>query len=188
MGQIDFIVKSGRAVLFPSYKDSFERRTGLPFTDPTTSRSYVEHVVWWIKDVRRSIDYLESRPDIARDKLGFFGFSWGGRIGSIAMAVEPRFKVGVLASGGFPLMQSLPEVKEISFAPRIKIPVLMVNGRHDRVFPLETSQKPMFKFLGTPDHLKKHVLYEAGHAVVEARSQLTADVLAWLDAHLGPVR
>ena len=188
MGQIDFIVKSGRAVLFPSYKDSFERRTGLPFTDPTTSRSYVEHVVWWIKDVRRSLDYLESRPDIARDKLGFFGFSWGGRIGSIAMAVEPRFKVGVLASGGFPLMQSLPEVKEISFAPRIKIPVLMVNGRHDRVFPLETSQKPMFKFLGTPDHLKKHVLYEAGHAVVEARSQLTADVLAWLDTHLGPVR
>ena len=188
LAQIDYIIKSGRAVLYPIYKDSFERRTGLVFTDPTMSRSYVEHVVWWVKDVMRSMDYLETRSDIARDSVAFFGFSWGGRVGSIAMAVERRFKVGVLAAGGFPLMQSLPEVKEINFAPRITIPVLMVNGRHDRVFPLETSQKPMFTFLGSPADQKKHVVFDAGHVLLEARSQVPAEVLAWLDKYLGPVQ
>jgi formylglycine-generating enzyme required for sulfatase activity/dienelactone hydrolase len=185
---IDYIIKSGRAVMYPIYKDSFERRTGLIFTDPTTSRSYVEHLIWWVKDVMRSMDYLETRSDIARDKVAFFGFSWGGRVGSIAMAVERRFRVGVLTAGGFPLMQSLPEVKEINFAPRITIPVLMVNGRHDRVFPLETSQKPMFKFLGSPADQKKHVVFDAGHGLQEARSQVSAEVLAWFDRYLGAVQ
>jgi serine/threonine protein kinase/formylglycine-generating enzyme required for sulfatase activity/dienelactone hydrolase len=185
---IDYVIKSGRAVMYPVYKDTFERRTGLQFTDPTTSRSYVEHVVWWVKDVKRSLDYLETRSDIAREKLAFYGLSWGGRIGNIVLAVEPRIHVAVLAPGGFPLMQSLPEVKEINFAPRITIPVLMVNGRHDRVFPVETSQKPMFSLLGTPADQKKHVVYEAGHGLVEARSQMAAEVLAWLDKYLGPVQ
>lgn len=188
LASFDYLIKSGRAVIYPVFKDTFERRTGLTFTDPTTSRSYVEHVVWWVKDVKRSLDYLDSRSDIARDKVAFLGFSWGGRIGNIVLAVEPRFKTGVLNSGGFPLMQSLPEVKEINFAPRITIPVLMANGRHDRVFPLETSQKPMFKFLGTAAGHKKHVVYNAGHGMVKARSQHAAEVLAWLDRYLGPVQ
>jgi len=185
---IDYIIKSGRAVIYPVFKDTFERRTGLTFTDPTTSRSYVEHVVWWVKDVRRALDYLETRSDIARDKVAFNGYSWGGRIGNIVLAVEPRFKTGVLIAPGFPLMQSLPEVKEINFAPRITVPVLMVSGRHDRVFPVETSQKPMFKFLGTPADHKKYVVYDAGHGLLDMRSQLATEVLAWLDRYLGPVQ
>jgi dienelactone hydrolase len=185
---IDYIIKSGRAVMYPVFKDTFERRTGLAFTDPTNNRSYVEHLVWWVKDVQRSLDYLDTRSDIARDKLSFLGFSWGGRVGTVVLAVEPRLKTAVLASGGFPLMQSLPEAKEINFAPRVRVPVLMVNGRHDRVFPVETSQKPMYRFLGTPAHDKKHVVYDAGHVLVEARSQYTAEVLAWFDKYLGPVQ
>jgi hypothetical protein len=46
----------------------------------------------------------------------------------------------------------------------------------------------MFKLLGTPAHDKKHVIYDAGHVLVEARSQHAADVLAWLDRYLGPVQ
>jgi eukaryotic-like serine/threonine-protein kinase len=185
---IDYVIKSGRAVMYPVYKDTFERRMGLRFTDPTPSRSYVEHVVWWVKDVRRSLDYLETRSDVAQDKVAFYGLSWGGRIGTIVLAVEHRLRLAVLGPSGFPLMQSLPEVKEINFAPRITIPVLMVNGRHDRVFPVETSQKPMFKFLGAPGIEKKHAIFDAGHGLLEARSQVTAEVLAWLDKHFGPVQ
>jgi eukaryotic-like serine/threonine-protein kinase len=188
LANVDYLIKSGRAVMFPVYKDTFERRTGLVFTDPTTSRSYVEHLVWWVKDVRRSLDYLDTRSDIARDKVAFNGFSWGARIANVVLAVEPRFKTAVLISGGFPLMQSLPEVKEINFAPRVKIPVLMTSGSHDRVFPVESSQKPMFKMLGTPADHKKYVVYDAGHGLTEARSQYAAEVLAWLDRYLGPVQ
>jgi serine/threonine protein kinase/dienelactone hydrolase len=185
---IDFVIKSGRAVIFPVFKDTYERRTTLVFTDPNSSRSYVDHLVWWVKDARRALDYLETRSDIRRDKIAFLGSSWGGRVGNFVLAVEPRFKTAVLSSGGFPLMQSLPEAREINFAPRVTVPVLMTNGVHDRVFPLETSQKPMFRFLGTPADHKKHIVYDAGHGLVEARSQYTADVLAWLDRYLGTVQ
>ena len=39
----------------------------------------------------------------------------------------------------------------------------MVNGRFDYLFPLETSQLPLFNHLGTPAEHKHHVLLEAGH-------------------------
>ncbi len=51
----------------------------------------------------------------------------------------------------------------MNFAPRVTIPVLMLNGRYDASYPLESSQRPLFHFLGTPDKDKKHVIYEAGH-------------------------
>ena len=89
-------------------------------------------VRYQVKDVRRSLDYLDTRSDIARDKVGFLGLSWGARIGNVVLAVEPRFKTAVLISGGFPLMQSLPEVKEINFAPRVKMTIakyLLPSGR-----------------------------------------------------------
>ena len=45
-------------------------------------------------------------------KRGVFGVSLGGRIGSIALAIEKRFKTGVLWSGGFrtSLTQVAPEI------------------------------------------------------------------------------
>ena len=36
-----------------------------------------DHMVMWSKDVGRTIDYLESRPDIDRQKIGYMGYSWG---------------------------------------------------------------------------------------------------------------
>jgi hypothetical protein len=50
------------------------------------------------------------------------------------------------------LEKKLPEVDEINFAPRVKVPTLMVNGRCDHFFPLETSQNVINDFWG---HLKK---------------------------------
>ena len=42
--------------------------------------SYRDHMIMWAKDVGRSVDYLESRPDIAKDKIGLLGFSWGAEL------------------------------------------------------------------------------------------------------------
>jgi hypothetical protein len=58
---------SGRAVLYPVYKGTYERHTDLEFTDAVPSRQYAEHVVWWVKDLKRSIDYLVTRADIDHD-------------------------------------------------------------------------------------------------------------------------
>lgn len=69
----------------------------------------------------------------------------------------------VLLGGGFDLGKKLPEVDEINFAPRVTMPALMINGQYDHFFPLESSQKPMFRFLGTPEKDKRHVVFDAGH-------------------------
>ena len=102
---------------------------------PNTTSSWRDHVIAWSKDLGRSIDYLETRPEIDRSKLAYEGFSWGGAMGSILPAVEDRIKVCVLIVPGFNLQKSLPEVDELNFAPRVKVPVLMLNGRFDFGYP-----------------------------------------------------
>jgi eukaryotic-like serine/threonine-protein kinase len=182
----DFIVKSGRAVMFPVLKGMFERRDGLESTMPNETVAYRDRVISWVKEVRRSVDYLETRPDIAIGKLAYFGQSWGARMAGIALAVEPRFKVAVLHSAGFRFPRSMPEVDPFNFVSRVRIPVLMLNGRYDSYFPVETAQKPMFTLLGTPEKDKDHRVYDGGHVV--PRDELVKETLAWLDRHLGSVK
>ena len=66
-------------------------------------------MVMWSKDVGRSVDYLQSRPDIAKDKIGFIGLSWGASLAPVFLAVEPRISLGVICIGAFNLQPSLPE-------------------------------------------------------------------------------
>ena len=81
---------------------------------------------------------------------------------------------------------SLPEVDVFNFLLRVKIPVLMLNGKNDTFFPLETSQKPLFNSLGTEEKDKKMIVYEGGHLV--PRSELIKETLFWFDKYLGPVK
>ena len=100
-------------------------------------------------------------------------------------AVEKRFKVVILNVGGMEMHKTLPEVDQINFIPRVTQPVLMLNGKHDMFFPVETSQKPMFALLGSPAKDKKIVIYESGHLV--PRNEFVRESLSWLDKYLGPV-
>jgi cephalosporin-C deacetylase-like acetyl esterase len=179
----DFIVKSGRALLTPVYKGTFERGDDLKSDIPNTSSSWRDHVIAWSKDLGRSIDYLETRPEIDRTKLGYLGASWGGAMGSVLPAVEPRIKVCVLVVPGFNLQRSLPEVDELNFAPRVKVPVLMLNGRFDFGYPVETSQEPMFRLLGTAKEHKRRIVYDTSHNI--PRNELIKETLDWLDKYLG---
>jgi pimeloyl-ACP methyl ester carboxylesterase len=63
------------------------------------------------------------------------------------------------------------------------IPVLMLNGRYDHIFPLETSQKPLFALLGTPPADKRHVIYDAGHFPLP-RNEWIPEALAWLEKYV----
>jgi len=100
--------------------------------------------------------------------------------------VEDRIKVCVLIVPGFNLQKSLPEVDELNFAPHVKAPVLMLNGRFDWIFPVGTSQLPLFRLLGTPEEHKRRVEYETGHDI--PRSEMIKQTLDWLDRYLGPVQ
>ncbi len=183
---IDFEVKSGRAVMLPVYKGTFERGDDLRSDIPNMTSSWRDHVIAWSKDLGRSIDYLETRPDIDSNKIAYEGTSWGAAMGSLLPAVEDRIKACVLIVGGFNFQRSLPEVDELNFAPRVKVPVLMLNGTIDFFYPATTSQEPMFRLLGTPMEHKRRVVYATGHNV--PRNELIKEMLEWLDRYLGPVR
>jgi cephalosporin-C deacetylase-like acetyl esterase len=143
-------------------------------------------VIAWSKDLGRSIDYLETRPDIDHNKLAYEGSSWGAAMGSLLPALEDRIRVCVLICPGFYLQKSLPEAAGLNFAPRVKVPVLMLNGRFDYIFPVEISQEPMFRLLGTPREQKRRVVYETGHDIPQ--NELIRESLDWLDRYLGPVK
>ena len=107
-------------------------------------------------------------------------------MGGLIPAVERRFKAIVLNVGGLAMYKTLPEIDPINFLTRIYQPVLMLNGKYDMFFPVETSQRPMFNLLGTPEKDKKIIIYDTGHLV--PRTDLIKETLAWYDKYLGPVK
>jgi formylglycine-generating enzyme required for sulfatase activity/dienelactone hydrolase len=181
---VDFLIKSGRAVMFPIYKGTFER-LGKPTEHGTIADR--DQTIERTKDVRRSVDYLETRSEIDRNRLAYYGFSWGSAEGPISLVVENRFKAAVFADGGIPSRWiPRPEVDPVNFAPRVKIPVLMINGRYDFVLPPETSQQPLFRLLGSPAADKRYVILESGHGL--PFTPWFKETLDWLDHYLGPVK
>jgi dienelactone hydrolase len=182
--RVDFVIRSGRAVLFPGFKGTYERRVELPTTDLQRRTQ----MVWWVQDLNRAVDYLETRPDLDHARFGFAGVSMGARLSAILLPLESRLTAAVLYEGGLPTGQSPAEADPINFAPRVTVPVLMLNGRYDYTFPLETSQKPMFRLLGTPEKDKRHIVYETAHDVNVVRTEVVREVLDFLDKYLGPVQ
>jgi eukaryotic-like serine/threonine-protein kinase len=182
---IDAVLKSGRAVLYPVYKSTYERGDGMESDVADKSSTWRDHVIMWVKDASRAIDYAETRPELDHNKLAYYGYSWGAEMGAIVPAVEPRIKVCVFALGGLDFHRSLPEVDTINFVSRVKQPVLMLNGHYDFFFPVESTQEPFYRLLGSRKDQKKHLLYETGHNI--PRNELIKESLNWLDHYLGPV-
>jgi len=77
-------------------------------------------VIQWAKDLRRAIDYLETRKDIDSKRLAYFGRSLGAIWGPVMTAVEPRIKASVLLAGGLPFDTLPDEIDPINFAPTRK--------------------------------------------------------------------
>jgi len=185
---LSFLVKNGRAVVYPVYKGTFERNTESTIAalngDPT-SHQFAEVTIQEVKDLKRTIDYLERRPEFDRAKIGYEGMSSGGTYGALIPAVEDRIRASVLIAGS---IQGLgrPEVQEINFLGRVKIPTLMLNGRYDTIEPVEQAIRPMFDLLGTPAADKRLLLYETDH--IPPINEMIKETLAWFDKYLGPVK
>jgi predicted Ser/Thr protein kinase/poly(3-hydroxybutyrate) depolymerase len=185
---LSFLVRNRRAVVYPVYKGTFERRSkDSPATYPFRADSFqaIEARIQQVKDFKRSVDYLETRPDIDIKKLAFMGVSWGGRMAPIILAVEDRMRAAIVVLGGLE-SGSKPEIINSTYVPWVKMPVLMLSGRYDLTRPYETSTKPMFDLLGTPKEDKAQKVYETDHFIPQ--NELIKESLAWLDKYLGPVK
>jgi serine/threonine protein kinase/formylglycine-generating enzyme required for sulfatase activity/dienelactone hydrolase len=182
----DFFVQSGRAVVHPIFKGMYERTTGGDYASSVSKPNvWRELAIQWHKDLGRTLDYLETRADVDRDKLAYHGLSLGTALAPRLLALEPRLKVAVLFWGGLH-HRAAAEINPLHYAPRSTVPTLMVSGRFDPLFPESTSQLPMFRLLGTPDTDKRRVVVEGGH--VAFNHKVVQEALAWLDKYLGPVR
>jgi alpha-beta hydrolase superfamily lysophospholipase len=180
----EFLVRAGRAVLVLAVQGTLERGPSPLLVGPNQLR---DQLLQWSKDVQRSIDYLETRPEIDTGKLAFYGISYSAWVSPTLLAPEPRLKAAVLVSGG----ASAPTAAEVdpwNYAPRVKVPVLMLNGRDDFIFPVDTSQIPLLNALGTPAKDKRHILFDGGHVNLQTRLDLIGEILRWLDQYQGPVK
>jgi hypothetical protein len=63
------------------------------------------------------------------------------------------------------------------------VPTLMLNGKYDFGLPVDTAQRPLFNLLGSKD--KAFRALEGGHRL--PTDAVAAEILPWLDGHLGPV-
>jgi formylglycine-generating enzyme required for sulfatase activity/fermentation-respiration switch protein FrsA (DUF1100 family) len=185
---LDFVVKNGRAVALPVYKGMFDRRddVGLAMGRWNTSTGR-ERAIQIHQDMRRTLDYLETRRDVDIDALAYYGLSMGGQFAPTNLALEPRFKVAVLTVGAVnPEFAFLPEIDPMNYLSRVAVPVLMLNGELDNIIPLEAAAKPFFAQLGTPAADKRQVIQPGGHFVPV--DVVIRETLDWLDKYLGAVK
>jgi pimeloyl-ACP methyl ester carboxylesterase len=182
VSHIDFILEGGRAVAFPVYQGTFDRRAAAVGGPLSAARR--DHNIQLINDLRRSIDYLDSRSDIDTGPLVFYGHR-GAEKGPPVLALEPRLRSGILHAGGVWPERHQPAVDSVTYGSRVKVPVLLLSGEFDSVYPVDTNARPWFQKLGSPA-LNEHVVEPGGHFV--PRAVLVREILDWLDRPLGPVR
>lgn len=176
--QLEFMLRNGLAVVIPVFESTFHRDDGTSYRSNTIELRDLNFRQ--VREMRRTIDYLETRPDIDADSIAFYGYSWGGRMGGLALSVEPRLKVGILNQAGMPRSRHY-DIHPAHYLPRVQQPVLQFNGRFDHTFGYDDSAKPYFDALGS-EH-KKHIVEPTGHFVRNA--VIIGETLAWLDEHLG---
>jgi formylglycine-generating enzyme required for sulfatase activity/dienelactone hydrolase len=182
--RMEFIIRSGRAVIYPIYIGTFNRT--LP--PPASAIDLKDRRIKRFQDLHQAVEYLVSRADIDGSKLAYLGASAGAALAPVMVSLEERVRTAVLFEGGLYLSPAgPPETDVLNFLPRVRVPVLMLNGRYDYTFPVDGSQKPFFRWLGAPEKDKRHVLYDAAHDVMVNRTEVVKEVLSWLDQYLGPV-
>jgi len=181
------LVRGGRAVFAPVLLGMRERAYGSTFTAPEPQTvAYRDLMVQQATEMRRGMDYLETRDDIDADRLAYVGLSFGAGSHLVFAGTDDRFKAVVLLGGGIDerLMPTLPEASSVNFAPWIHPPKLLVNGTTDDEHPWLTRGLPLWNLLRQPKELV--LVQGAGHVPpVEAR---VPAITKFLDSHLGRAR
>lgn len=191
----DYFLKSGYAVLrldIANHGDRLVDDYDISFTDGYRywTRDILTQTVF---DLRRAVDFIQTREELDADRIGYFGISLGGIIGTIFCGVEPRVKVPVIALGGGGMhlmfgMDALSDdtkdylsmiepnnfVEEI--APR---PLLMINAENDDIVPPMMS-KLMYKVANDP---KEIIWYPAKHHDIPI-DKVYPDGIRWFKKHL----
>ncbi len=141
-------------------------------------KQYTEFLVQIVKDLRRSIDYLETRKDIDSSILTYLGFGWGGVVAPVMLSVEEHLEATVIVSAWLHDV-GLAEIHQINFVVRVRIPILMLNDEYDIAISSGMSAKPTFDLLGTQADQKQLRVYNPVHTV--PHNELIREMLSSVD-------
>ncbi len=150
-----------------------------------------------VQDLMRTVDYLATRPEIARPRPGYHGVSMGCRVGVPFIALDHRVKAASLFVGGSgpysrfettgtPFADLAAEEQlvfdltdPLTFAPLTgHIPKFIVNGTKDELVGLEPG-KVLQEAFAEPKTLH---WFEGGHA--ESPLSLIEEARVFLQSHL----
>ena len=181
MAELEFVPRSGRAILFPVINGTYERRRPPPQGMADRRRWYVTMV----QDIMRTVDFIEEQPDLDADRIAFMGLSFGAEL-AVPVAVEKRFAATILVGAALDpaWVGRVPEeTAPWNFVSRITTPSIVINGEYDFMHPYEESQIPFFDMIDVED--KELVVLPTGH--VPPNNEVIGHALRWLDRTLGPV-
>ena len=155
------LAAQGFAVYLLHYFD----RTGIESADKQT---IMRNFPLWMKTLWDAISFIETQPQVDRERIALLGFSLGAYLSLANSAIDHRVKAVVEFFGGMP--------KEMNLFMRRLCPVLILHGEADATVPVEEAYK-LQKLLE-----KKEIPYEmkiypgAGHGF--------EDQTIWRDAGL----
>lgn len=149
--------------------------------NPATDSDSVNEIIFEMRELRRSLDLLASRPEVDPNRLGFAGFSFGAIRGATFAGIEgKRLKIAVVAST--PASYNLPYMTPfdpIAWAPYVSPAAYYIQeGTQDVWFTHDDAES----LAAAARQPKQLVWYEAGHGLNQTAHD---DRVGWLEKALG---
>lgn len=188
---MDFVMRGGRALIWPIFWQTNERITGDREARARARVAMLREALAHRRDeFGRVIDYLDAAPEFDGTRIGLLAVSFGATfVSSQLLATEDRIRAGVLLAAGLAPVDAerLPaELNPNAYWALVRTPLLVANGRRDVTKRYDPVSGRLVEVLGTEAADKRLVLYESGHWPLPPR-RMRDDVNDWFDRYLGPV-
>ncbi len=148
---------------------------------PVTAEEAVNEIAFEMRELRRSLDLLASRPEVDPRRLGFVGFSYGAMRGGTFAGIEGgRLSIAVLMSTppSYHVAYMAP-FDPIVWAPHVSPAALYVQeGTQDTWFTHDEAES----LVAAAHQPKQLVWYQANHAL---NQDAYDDRVGWLERTLG---
>ena len=142
-------VRAGRAAFGVVLEGYIERLRPANFVRPAvTTVEFTDIVVSRVTDLRRGLDYLETRPDIDMTRVAALAPSAGSVLGIVIGGLETRYRTFVFIGAGLPgtYRAISAAANPINFASYIQAPKLILQDVR-RGHPASNSDRAVLQTL-----------------------------------------